>query len=139
MTERRIDLPRGGVAWFSTEPTHAQAKELRRHNLRVARFVTETGFRTDLTPDEMDAKDELLLASGSLYIRTLVARWEGVTSPAGDELTFPDDIERMAEVDAEALYDAIATDRRAEGNGQLPSEPSPPTARSRRIPTSAPS
>ena len=139
MTERRIELPRGGVAWYSTEPTHAQAKELRRHNLRLARFVTESGFRTDLTPEEMDAKDDLLLGSGSLYIRTLTVRWEGVTSPEGDALTLPDDIERMAEVDAEALYDAIATDRRAEGNAQPPSEPSPPQGRTRRTPTSAPS
>ena len=108
--ERKVTLPGGGTAWISTLADHAQAKVLRRIRLRLARYIDRDGeWRIDLTPEERDAKDDLILESVAVNVRTLTLRWEHVLAPNGDPLTFPDDVERMAERDIEALFEAVTT------------------------------
>jgi hypothetical protein len=110
MNERRVTLPGGGTAWVTTMADHAQAKVLRRIRLRLARYIDREGdWRADLTPEDQDAKDDLILEATALNVRTLTLRWEGVTAPNGDVLTFPEDVERMAERDIDFLFEALTT------------------------------
>ena len=112
MNERKVELPSGGTAWIATVWDHRQATVMRRTHYRLRRYTNRDGeWREDLTREEQDEKDELVLEATALHVRTLVRRWENVRSPAGDELSFPDDVERMAEPDIQAIVAAI-------GNGE---------------------
>ena len=125
MNEQSFTVPSGGTAWFTTVPTHGQANTLRRSRLRLSRFLAtdRDGWRDGLTPDEQDARDEAVIESTSLTVRTLVSRWEGVRAPNGDPLTFPDDVDRMAEGDIQALFAAITTSGQPAGESAGGADP----------------
>ena len=121
MSEERIELPGGGVAWITGLLTHEQANVLYRHWLRVDRYqVTTTDKSTgervttdkpDLTPEQLDDYLDLQLRTREIHVRTCVRRWEGVTDPDGAMLTFPDDVGRMRSDDFDALFVAVSDAR----------------------------
>ena len=128
--ERSIALPSGGIVYAVAVINHHDATILRRHHLRLGRFMGPTRdseggrtseYRADLTPTELDAKDELILATEGLYIRTLVRCWSGVTA-GGEPLAFPDDVDRMDERDYQYLAGDLLTSRAD------PNAPGPPSA-----------
>lgn len=132
MNEKRIDLPSGGIVYITARPSHEQATALRRHSLKIARYIGPTrdaegrsggtGWRTDLTSEQLDEKDALILESPRLHIRTLTRRWENVNDAEGGPLSFPDDIARMSEEDFDALFEAVTAGKEAEGNAPPQSE-----------------
>lgn len=135
--ERPVTLPSGGTAWVVDVRSHAQADILRRHHLRVNRYMTRTrnpdgtsssDWKPDLSPEEQEAKDDLTLSAGALYIRTLTKRWEGVASNEGEPLTFPDDIERMRDDDMEALASNLLANGEPDPKDDATSGSLPPPA-----------
>jgi hypothetical protein len=140
LSEKRVDLPSGGTAWVARVASHGQAKTLRLARFRLERFRSagrdEEGaptriWRTGLSEAEEQERDHLVLDESDLYIRTFTTRWEGIRSPTGDDLTFPDDIERMAEPDADALFEAILSGQAgADPNVGPPPSPSSSPAES---------
>lgn len=132
MNEERVELPGGGVAWFTTLATHEQAMAIRKRRYRTARFLDrDNNWRENLTPEEHEAKDELLADLAGFHVRTLVNRWENVRAPNGDALTFPDGVNQMSEVDVQFLFDRM-TAQEADPKSPPPSAPSSSRARSRR-------
>ena len=141
MNEKRIDLPSGGAAFVMDVVPHSAATALRRHHLRIGRYMGPArdldgnqvqDWRNDLTSEELDAKDELILQTEPTYIRALTLRWEGVTDAEGHSLTFPEDVERMQEPDLMLLAVTLMAGRRDPKSAppsESSSEPesSPPT------------
>lgn len=137
MNERTVPLPGGGSATITRAPSHAQAATLRRHRLRLARFTGPTrdaegnqvqDWRIDLTAEELDAKDDLIVETEAVHIRALVRGWQGVTSADGDPLIFPDDLAQMRERDFQALFLAVtAAEDDTEEDGADPNVARPPS------------
>ena len=125
MNEKRIDLPSGGIAWLTTIADHRQAKSLRRIQLRLSRFTERGEWRSNLTNEERDELEDLILSTTALNVRTFTTRWENVRAPNGDPLDLgrEGDIERMQERDIEFLFDSIEAalrEGRADPNSSKP-------------------
>lgn len=131
--EREVKLPSGGIVYVLDVVPHSAATTLRKHHLRIGRYMGATRdldgaptreFRADLTSEQLDEKDDLITGTEALYIRTLTIRWEGVTSAFGEPLTFPDDVERMREPDLQHLAGVLFAGRAD------PNAPEPPSGSS---------
>lgn len=139
--ERAIHLPGGGTAYAYDVVPHSAAVILRKHHLRIGRFMgpvrdldgTPTrDFRADLTTDQLDEKDDLITSTEGVYIRALTLRWEGVKDVAGEPLAFPGDVDRMSEPDFQSLAGALLAGRADPNASEPPSDSSseagsPPT------------
>jgi hypothetical protein len=120
--EKPVTLPGGGTAWVATMLSHAQATTLRLNSMRISRFVvpvrgeegeTTQDWRGGLSAAQEEERDRLVLDTSALHVRTITTRWSGVKDRDGNELAFPEDIERMTEDDFQALFTA-ATEARSQ-------------------------
>lgn len=150
MNEHKVDLPSGGMAWLTTIAEHRQAKVLKRLQLQLNHFLEPgrnekgeptTVWRTNLTREEQQQVDDLILDTETLNIATFTTRWENVRAPNGDALTFPDDIERMQEPDHEKLFgsieEALLAGRADPNASKRPRRSTSRPGYSRKTPTSA--
>lgn len=145
MNERAVQLPSGGVAYVYDVVPHSAATVIRKHYMRMNRFMGPVrdldgnigrDYRNDLTPEQMDEKDALILETEGLYVRTMTLRWEGVTDPSGEALTFPDDVDRMQERDFLVLANTLIAPRADPNAGGPQSESSPEPESSPTTPSS---
>lgn len=145
MNETEVKLPSGGTAWITSTISHAQAKVLELHQLRLSRLMGNvrqpdntftSDWRPDLTEEDLDRRDALMQQTSELQIRTLTKRWSGVADIDGEPLSFPDDIDRMQQVDFLALFTAATARGDAEGNGSGPSNSGSEAAESPTTPKS---
>ena len=108
MNEKPVTLPSGGVAYIPEAMSYGQGRALRLHHHRINRYTglvrnaegeMVRGYRNDLSPAELDERDQLIEGTHPVYVRTLVTRWENVKDANGEELRLPDDVERMRDDD----------------------------------------
>ena len=138
MNEKPVTLPSGGVAYIPEAMSYGQGRALRLHHHRINRYIGQVrnaagemvrDYRTDLSPEELDERDRLLEETSPLYVRTIVTRWENVKDANGEELRFPEDVERMRDDDLTFLGQHLLDMRkRADPNDSQasPTASSPP-------------